>query len=71
MLTTLFHEFGHALQVMLANTTYLVCLELRFIGILLPSQVMENWCAHEPEALALFAKHYETGGVIPQEYVEK
>jgi hypothetical protein len=41
---------------------------LGFCGI--ASQVMENWC-YEPEALALFAKHYETGEVIPQEYVEK
>ncbi len=36
----------------------------------LPSQIMENWC-YEPEALALFAKHYKTDKVIPQEYIHK
>ncbi|MGL5113563.1 MAG: M3 family metallopeptidase [Flavobacterium sp.] len=70
--TTLFHEFGHGLHGMLANTNYpsLSGTSVYWDFVELPSQVMENWC-YEPEALALFAKHYETDEIIPQEYVDK
>jgi peptidyl-dipeptidase Dcp len=70
--TTLFHEFGHALHGILANTTYnsLSGTSVSWDFVELPSQVLENWC-YEKEALELFAKHYETGEVIPMEYVAK
>jgi peptidyl-dipeptidase Dcp len=70
--TTLFHEFGHGLHGMLANTTYpnLSGTSVYWDFVELPSQIMENWC-YEPEALALFAHHYETDEIIPQEYVQK
>ena len=70
--TTLFHEFGHALHGMLANTTYpsLSGTSVYWDFVELPSQVMENWC-YEKEALELFAKHYETNEVIPMDLVNK
>jgi peptidyl-dipeptidase Dcp len=70
--TTLFHEFGHGLHGMLANTTYpsLSGTSVFWDFVELPSQVMENWC-YQPEALAIFARHYQTDEVIPQEFVEK
>jgi peptidyl-dipeptidase Dcp len=70
--TTLFHEFGHGLHGMLANTTYpsLSGTSVYWDFVELPSQVLENWC-YEKEALELFAKHYETEEVIPMELVQK
>lgn len=70
--TTLFHEFGHALHGMLANTTYsgLSGTSVFWDFVELPSQVMENWC-YEKESLELFAKHYQTGATIPMEYIQK
>ena len=70
--TTLFHEFGHALHGMLANTTYpsLSGTSVFWDFVELPSQVFENWC-YEKEALELFATHYETGVVIPMDLIQK
>lgn len=70
--TTLFHEFGHALHGLLANTTYssLSGTSVYWDFVELPSQLLENWC-YEKEALSLFAKHYKTDELIPMEYVER
>ena len=70
--TTLFHEFGHALHGMLANTTYpsLSGTHVYWDFVELPSQIFENWC-YEKDALDLFAKHYKTGEIIPSDMVQK
>jgi len=69
---TLFHEMGHALHGLLANTTYasLSGTNVPRDFVELPSQIMENW-ASEPEVLALYAFHYQTGELIPADLVEK
>lgn len=70
--TTLFHEFGHALHGMLANTQYptLSGTSVKWDFVELPSQFLENFC-YEPEFLKTFAKHYKTGEVLSDEKIEK
>ena len=70
--TTLFHEFGHALHGMLANTQYksLSGTSVSWDFVELPSQILENWC-YEKEALELFAKHYQSDELIPLTLVKK
>jgi peptidyl-dipeptidase Dcp len=69
---TLFHEFGHALHGLLSDSTYnrLSGTSVPSDFVELPSQIMENW-VFEPEVLKAYAKHYETGEVIPQELIDK
>jgi peptidyl-dipeptidase Dcp len=67
--STLFHEFGHALAGLLSNKTYPGgSLPRDFVE--LPSQIMEHWVL-EPEVLKVYAKHYETGEIIPADLVDK
>ena len=66
---TFFHEFGHSMATLFSQGRY----RSRSIArdaVELPSQIMEHW-ALEPELLAIYAKHYQTGEVIPDELVQK
>jgi peptidyl-dipeptidase Dcp len=69
---TLFHEFGHALHLLLSRCRYrtLSGTNVYWDFVELPSQIMENWTQH-PEGLRLFAKHYETGESLPLEWMDK
>jgi len=67
---TLFHEFGHGLDGLLGKSTYPGAKRTPVDFVELPSQIMENWASH-PEVLKMYAKHYQTGEVIPDEVVEK
>jgi peptidyl-dipeptidase Dcp len=68
---TLFHELGHGLHQLMSNVRYRgTAGSLARDFVELPSQIMENWVL-EPEVLKVYAKHYQTGEVIPDELVEK
>ena len=70
--TTLLHEFGHALHGMLAEGRYKSLTGTNVVRdfVELPSQLMENW-AYEPDFLKTFARHWQSGEVIPQEYIDR
>lgn len=67
---TVFHEFGHALHGLFGDVHYYGVADVPRDFVELPSQVNEHW-AFEPEVLKVYAKHYKTGEVIPQELVDK
>ena len=69
---TLFHEFGHGLHGMLTRVDYLSISGTNVARdfVELPSQINEHWATH-PEVLKLYARHYQTGEVIPDELIEK
>ena len=70
--SSLFHELGHALHGLLSNCTYSSFSGTEVAGDFAEflSQMMENW-AFEPEVLEIYAKHYETGEVIPSELIDR
>ena len=69
---TMFHEFGHALHGLLSHAKYasLSGTNVPRDFVEFPSQVMENWMSH-PDMLKLYAKHYQTGEIIPKDLIDK
>lgn len=69
---TFLHEFGHALHAIFSQVRYeaLSCTNVYWDFVELPSQFMENY-ATEPEFLATFARHYQTGEPMPKELVDR
>lgn len=67
---TFFHEFGHALHNLFKINKYRGTIGVPRDFVELPSQIMEHW-AFEPQVLAQYAKHYQTGEVIPEELQKK
>lgn len=69
---TMFHEFGHALHGLLSKCNYysLSGTSVARDFVELPAQVLENW-ALAPEVLRMYAKHYKTGEIIPDDLIEK
>ncbi|MHB8906558.1 MAG: M3 family metallopeptidase [Melioribacteraceae bacterium] len=68
--STLFHEFGHALHGLIGVSVYPTGKRVPVDFVELPSQIMENW-ASDPEVLKMYAKNYKTGKPIPKELIEK
>ena len=67
---TIFHEFGHALHSLFGDVHYYGTADVPIDFVELPSQIMEHW-VFEPEVLKVYAKHYQTGEVMPQALVDK
>ena len=70
--TTLFHEFGHALHGIMADTVFesLSGTNVYWDFVELPSQFMENYC-YQKEFISTFAKHFETGEILPDTEIDK
>lgn len=67
---TMFHEFGHAIHAFMRDVHYSGVGGVERDFVELPSQINEHW-ATEPEVLAVYAKHYKTGEVIPETLIKK
>jgi peptidyl-dipeptidase Dcp len=68
--TTMFHEFGHALHGLFAHVQYPLLLNTPRDFVEFPSQFNEHW-ALEPDVFARYARHYQTGAPMPQDLVER